>query len=130
MDRLGVRYVDEIVSEQAVDPIDWRQYIAPSLLGDPDAPWLDQRVKRSLQQVSMSIDDDGINLRHGYVRNSEDAAFRSTYVIDTDVFTERRLPFVPGDLLERADRYHRWAWNLFRRSITPAAIELLGGAEE
>ncbi len=130
IERLGIRYVDEIVSEDAVAIPDWQRYIVPSLLGDADAPWIDARVKRSLQQVSMSIGDDGINLRHGYVKNPDGSEYPSTYVIDTDIFTEQHVPFDVDGLLERADRYHRWAWNLFRRSITPGAIELLGGTEE
>jgi hypothetical protein len=32
-------------------------------------------------------------------------------------------------MLGRLDRYHDWAWNLFRRSITSAGVELLGGTE-
>jgi len=129
VDRLGIRYVDELVSEHAVRVPDWQQYIAASLLGEAEAPWIDERVTRSFHQVSMSIGDDGVNLRHGYVMNPEESQYRSTYVIDTDIFTAQPVPFDVEGLLERADRYHRWAWNLFRRSITPAAIELLEGAE-
>lgn len=130
VERLGIRYVDEIVSTEAAAIPDWRRYIAPSLFGDADAPWIDARVKRSIQQVSMSIDDNGINLTHGFVRNPAGAEYPSTYVMDTDIFTEQHVPFVVDELLARADLYHRWAWNLFRRSITPAAIELLGGTAE
>jgi uncharacterized protein (TIGR04255 family) len=99
-------------------------------MGDVNAPWMDARVKRSLQQVSMSIGDDGVNMTHGYVRNADGSEYPSTYVIDTDIFTEQPVAFDVGGLLERADRYHRWAWNLFRRSITPATIDLLGGEHE
>lgn len=130
IERLGIRYVDEIVSADAAAIPDWQRYIAPNLFGEADAPWIDARVKRSIQQVSMSIDDDGINLTHGYVKNPDGSEYPSTYVMDTDIFTEQHVPFDVNELLERADRYHRWAWNLFRRSITPAAIELLGGTEE
>lgn len=127
VERLGIRYVDEIVSVETTAVPDWQAFIAPSLLGHADAPWIDGRVKRSLQQVSMSIGDDGLNLTHGYVRNPDGSEYPSTYVMDTDIFTEQPVAFDLEELLERADRYHRWAWNLFRRSITPAAVELLGG---
>lgn len=130
IERLGIRYVDELVSVDAHTIPDWRRFIAPSLIGDIDAPWMDARVKRSLHQVSMSIGDDGLNLTHGYVRSPGGSEHPSTYVIDTDVFTEQPVPFDVEGLLERADRYHRWAWNLFRRSITAATIDLLGGEQE
>lgn len=130
VERLGVRYVDELVSAEAHTIPDWQRYVAPTLIGDVNAPWMDARVKRSLQQVSMSIGDDGINMTHGYVRNADGSEYPSTFVIDTDIFTEQPVPFDVEGLLERADRYHRWAWNLFRRSITPATIDLLGGEHE
>lgn len=130
VERLGVRFVDEIVTDHAAVIPDWQRYIGPSLLGKSDAPWNDSRVKGSIQQISMTIGDDGINLSHGYVKNPEESEYPSTYVIDTDVFTEQQVPFDVDRLLERADRYHLWAWNLFRRSITSAAIDLLGGTTE
>lgn len=130
VERLGVRYVDEIVSADTTTFPDWQPFVAPSLFGHAEAPWIDTRVKRSIQQVSMSIEDNGINFTHGYVKNPEGSEFPSTYVMDTDVFTEQPVPFDVDALLGRADRYHRWAWNLFRRSITPAAIDLLGGTAE
>lgn len=130
VERLGIRYIDEMVTADAVALPDWEQYIAPSLFGNSDAAWIDPRVKRSIQQVSMSIEDNGINFTFGYVKNPDGAPYPSTYVMDTDIFTEQPIPFDVDALLGRADRYHQWAWNLFRRSITPAAIGLLGGAAE
>lgn len=127
--RFGVRYVDQIQAPGVATASDWRPYIEQSLLGPEGALLFDDRIVQGLQQLSFRMNEDAINLRHGYVRNEATADFPSTYVIDSDLFTETEQPFDVPAILARADRYHDWAWNLFRRSITPAAVDLLGGDE-
>lgn len=128
--RIGVRYVDQIQVAGAATPTDWRTYIESSLIGSADSIAFDDRILQALQQLSYSIDDNVINVRHGYIRNDPGSDFPSTYVIDTDLFTQTDLPFDPAAIFDRLNRYHDWAWSLFRRSITPATVELLGGSEE
>lgn len=128
--RIGLRYVDQIQAPKVATPADWRSYITPGLLGGADSLVFDERLIHGLQQLSFQIDDSAINVRHGYVRNPPVADFPSTYVIDTDLFTEVEQAFEWAAILERIDRYHDLAWNIFRRSITPAAVDLLGGIEE
>jgi len=125
--RFGVRYVDQIQAPGIATPSDWRQYIEPSLLGAADSLIFDDRIAQGLQQLSFRMEEDVINLRHGYVRNDATADFPSTYVIDSDLFSETERPFDVPAILTRADRYHDWAWSLFRRSITPTSVELLWG---
>lgn len=127
--RIGVRYVDQIQAPGVGTPADWRRYIVPSLLGAEDSLIFDERIAQGLQQLTFRIGEDAINVRHGYVRNDITADFPSTYVIDSDLFTDAEQPFEVPAILERSNRYHDWAWSLFRRSITPAAVELLGGIE-
>lgn len=128
--RIGLRFVDQIQAPGVATPSDWQTYIVPSLIGGADSLIFDERLIQGLQQISIRVDDSAINLRHGYVKNPPDADFPSTYVIDTDLFTEDAHPFDWEAILDRVNRYHDWAWNLFRRSITPATVELLGGTEE
>lgn len=127
--RIGLRYVDQIQAPGIATPSDWRPYIVPSLLGAEDDLIFDERLVQGLQQLSFRIEDDGINVRHGYVRNAANADFPSTYVIDTDLFTETEQVLEVPVILKRMERYHDWAWSLFRRSLSPAAVELLGGVE-
>lgn len=130
VERLGLRFVDQIQAPDVATPSDWREYIVPSLIGDADSLVFDDRLIQGLQQLSFRLDDSTVNLRHGYVQNPAAADFPSTYVIDTDLFTETEQAFDWAAILERVNRYHDWAWNLFRRSITPAAVGLLGGTED
>jgi uncharacterized protein (TIGR04255 family) len=128
--RIGLRYVDQIQARNVATPSDWREYIVPGLIGGADSLIFDERLVQGLQQLSFRIDDSAINVRHGYVQNPPEADFPSTYVIDTDLFTETEQAFDWAAILDRINRYHDLAWNLFRRSITPAAVDLLGGTEE
>ena len=130
VERLGLRFVDQIQAPGVATASDWREYIVPSLIGEPDSLIFDDRVIQGLQQLSFRMDDSTINLRHGYVQNPAEADFPATYVIDTDLFTETEQGFDWAAILERVNRYHDLAWTLFRRSITPAAVHLLGGTEE
>jgi uncharacterized protein (TIGR04255 family) len=128
--RIGLRYVDQLQVSTVVTPLDWQNYIAPGVIGSPDSLIFDDRLVQGIQQLSFRMDDSVINMRHGYVQNPAEADFASTYVIDTDAFTETEQPFEWPSILDRITRYHDWAWSLFRRSLTPAAVELLGGTEE
>ena len=128
--RIGLRYVDHVQAPNVATPSDWRDYIVPGLVGGAESLIFDERIVQGIQQLSFVMEESVINLRHGFVRNSAEADFPSTYVIDTDAFTEAEHAFEWTAILERITRYHGWAWNLFRRSLTPAAVELLGGIEE
>jgi uncharacterized protein (TIGR04255 family) len=126
--RVGLRFIDQLQAPDLALPTDWRPYIDSGLIGAENSLVFDPRLVQGLQQLAFRIDDSGINMRHGYIRNDEDADFPSTYVLDSDIFTTTEQPFDVSAILERLDRYHDWAWNLFRRSITSAGVELLGGA--
>lgn len=128
--RIGLRYVDQLQAPGVESPADWQAFIVRALIGDPASLVFDERLVTALQQLSFRIDDDAINVRHGYVRNGPDADYPSTYVIDSDLFTEIESPFEWNGIAEKLDRYHGWAWTIFRRSITDAAVELLGGTPE
>jgi uncharacterized protein (TIGR04255 family) len=127
--RVGLRFIDQLQARDVSLPTDWRPYIDSGLIGMENSLIFDPRLVQGLQQLAFRIDDSGINMRHGYIRNDGDADFPSTYVLDSDIFTTTEQPFEVSAMLGRLDRYHDWAWNLFRRSITSAGVELLGGTE-
>lgn len=127
VDRLGLRFVDELPGDGARMITDWTHLLTADLLGSENSPARDERAVRTLQFVSLDMGGDTINLRHGYTRNLGDAGPASVYLIDTDV-SSQNVPWDIPDLLERADRYHDWAWKLFIRSVTDHAKAVLGEA--
>jgi uncharacterized protein (TIGR04255 family) len=128
--RIGLRYVDQLQAPKVATPADWREYIVPGLIGGPDALIFDERLVQGIQQLSFVMDESVINVRHGFVRNPAEADLPSTYVIDTDAFTEAEQAFDWAVILKLMTQYHGWAWSVFRRSLTPAAVELLGGTQD
>lgn len=128
--RFGIRYVDEITIDGLSTIEDWSRALAAGVLGDPDGLGRDPRVLRTEQRVIIPVDEDIVNVLYAFVRNVEpDASPASTFVIDTDVYTEQAQPWSSDSLIERAERYHTWITNVFVRSLTADGIRLLGGAE-
>ncbi|MDR2566394.1 MAG: TIGR04255 family protein [Bifidobacteriaceae bacterium] len=134
IERVGLRYVDEIrVPTDGLEP-DWADWIAPDLLAPelPDEFTLVQQ--QSLILYSVNRGSDSLALRYGAVNGP--SAFASTayltraevqsgpyFLLDTDAFW---LP-KPGDplaeprtevLMKMADRLHVPAKAAFERSIT------------
>lgn len=127
VDRLGLRFVDELPGDGARTITDWGRLVTADLLGSESGPARDVRAVRTLQLVSLDMGGETINLRHGYTRNPGDAGPASVYLIDTDA-SAQNVAFDIPDLLARADRYHDWAWKLFIRSLTDEAKAVLGEA--
>lgn len=127
--RLGLRYVDELRNATARTIADWRRFLRPDLLGTAGGDLLADHVTRTQERISLSVEDSGVTLQHGFVQNEAGVADPSIYTIDTDLFTTRQLAFDIDAILERLERYHRWAWNLFRGSITDEMLNALGEAQ-
>jgi len=129
VDRLGLRFVDEIPSDGSRTIGDWARLVGPSLLGAEDSPARDPRIVGTIQHVVIDMGEgDTINLRHGYSRIEGQPGPESVYLLDTDASVQN-VPWDIDDLLARAGRYHAWAWNLFIRSLTEGGRDVLGRAE-
>lgn len=126
--RFGLRYVDEIAVEGVVTTTDWARVIAPSALGADGSLARDPRAIRTEQRVIIPLGEDGVNVLHALVRDPANLG-SSTFVIDTDLFTESPQPWDSASIIERAVRYHLWMTNIFVRSLTAEGIQLLGGSE-
>jgi len=50
VERLGLRFVDQIQAPGVATASDWREYIVPSLIGEPDSLIFDDRVIQGLQR--------------------------------------------------------------------------------
>jgi uncharacterized protein (TIGR04255 family) len=125
IDRLGLRFVDELAFDGVTTVEDWQTYVTPSLLGAAGAPQIDARTRHSVQVTDLAMEGAVIRLRHEYSRNEAGSSPASTYLIDNDAFSDRNQPWDIDALLGQADTYHDWAWKLFRRSLTDATIALL-----
>jgi uncharacterized protein (TIGR04255 family) len=125
--RFGLRYVDELTVDGALTIDDWSDLLSESLIGTPDGLARDPRVLRTLNQATIAIEDDLVNVRQGFTGRSGGEPVESVYVIDTDMATTRPEPWSVDAVMARAERYHVLMTNIFVRSLTPAGIERLGG---
>lgn len=129
LSRVGLRYVNEISHTGAERIEDWAQLLDPAMIAFTTGPRIGPRVRRTLEQISLELDDDGITLRHGFVSRADlpDTAPSSVYLIDVDAFSDSPGERDTDALMARFERYHAYAWTLFRGSLGPDLVEALGG---
>jgi uncharacterized protein (TIGR04255 family) len=126
VDRFGVRYINQLWHPEARSAEDWTRFLNRQLMGSIASDVLAPRVAQATEQVLMVVGSDGASVRRTYALNPEGAEAPSTVVLDLDLFSATAFPFDAGEILGRFDRYHKWAWNLFRRSITDEMANALG----
>lgn len=115
--RLGLRFIDEIVDPVVRSPADWRTWIRPELLGVVTDEILGPSV-RSCQQL-VELQGPGslrVNLRHGSQPQPDGHSY--VYLFDQDCFRAEGREFSPDDILSAADQLHHLALGVFQASIT------------
>ena len=122
--RIGLRYIDQITRPKIGKPVDWAPYIVPELLGPVLHPGFGEAITGAQQQLELDI-GDGVRcgLRHGFLRDAQ-SGDQLTYVLDTDVFRDGTRRYDNGQILADADRFHDVALALFRASITPDLMKV------
>ena len=130
VDRFGIRYVNQLWHPGVRSVEDWGRFLRPELMGAIASTTLSARVIRSSGQIWLAVGDDGGSIRHLYAQNPERVEPPSTVLLDFDLFSAGSFPFNSLEIMTRFDRYHKWAWNLFRQSITDEMVESLGVNQE
>jgi uncharacterized protein (TIGR04255 family) len=114
--RVGLRYVDELRIAGVVAPADWAGRIAPSFLG----PAHDPEVGPSVTSIQQAVEIEGpggakVVLRHGTVLTAEG---RPAYLLDHDCHHDGGRPFGTEELVREYDSLHLLALGVFQRAIT------------
>lgn len=127
--RVGLRYVNELTYPGAAQVSDWVALLDPSMTVFANSERIAARVRRSLEHVTLDMGDDQISFRHGFVgpRDLRDKSHESVYLVDVDVYSDKRRESNVAEQMATFERYHQWAWTLFRGSIGPELVEALGG---
>jgi len=129
VDRFGVRYINQLAHTDARSVEDWSRFLDTELMGSIASPVLSSRVVRASDQAWLAVGIDGGSIRRVYSQNPAGVTPSSVIVLDFDLFSAEPFPFGIEEIGARFDRYHKWAWNLFRRSITDEMVSALGEAE-
>lgn len=134
IERIGLRYIDEIRVPTSGDPFDWREWVAPSLL-PPAHEGLQPLQQQAAVQYQVGDPEDTLTLRYGAVNGPpavvvgpnlirvDPPASGPYFLLDTDAawtlgpgspVPELSLDFV----VETANRLHAPAEGLFEALVT------------
>jgi len=123
--RVGLRYVDRLVDQDAFTPVAWRGRVVDSLLGPISDPTLGDRVINSQQQVDLTIGDNRqALLRHGpFTDGAMHGAI--SYILDIDVFDTTTTTFDIKDALHVTDELNKQALSLFQSALSEPYLATL-----
>lgn len=124
--RLGLRFIDELKHPEARTLIDWSRFIEPDLLGTAATEQFAGLTTRAGEQITLIEGDDAATITHAYTQSPRGADPPSTYVIDVDCFTAKAFALERELLRSKLERYHTAAWNLFRGNVRQPLIDALG----
>ncbi|MCZ7662717.1 MAG: TIGR04255 family protein [Thermoleophilia bacterium] len=121
-ERIGIRYVNEMLPP---DNGTCLEYVVPSLVGVVGEETIIPRLRQSLQELLLELNDDRMNIRHGVVP-SEGGLM---YVLDIDAFVQARGAFRQDVIFPTLQSLKDSVWSFFRGSVTDALIRDFGGEE-
>jgi uncharacterized protein (TIGR04255 family) len=133
--RLGLRYVNRLIFDDAETVSDWRGLVRPELLGmaATDALAADESILHSFGQTRFAHAESQIVARYGYMEQgvTTDPAVEPSklpsFLLDVDHFDVRRFDEVSVPFaLEQLDDFHEDIHRLFSWCLTDEARELLG----
>jgi uncharacterized protein (TIGR04255 family) len=123
--RLGLRYINEIDINDG-DPLDWKKYIYPPLLGLFSFSVEDARPTRIFHNIESVFDD--FNLRFQFGINNPDYPApirRKIFVLDYDAY--HKGPIEPTEIFILLDKYHLRIQKMFESNITQDLRDIMNG---
>jgi uncharacterized protein (TIGR04255 family) len=128
VERLGMRYVNEIHHPDALTADAWKGRIVDHFLGVLASDLArTNKIEQSLQEISLlGKANEKLVIRQGFLpegttvvpmpsANADQGPF---YLLDMDHFTTAATEFAVGDVLTLADRFHDENWRMFRAAVT------------
>lgn len=126
--RVGLRFIDQLRHPDVQAPRDWREWIAPTLLGPLSDDAVADHVLSTQHAFELGIGDGrSAAVRHGCLFDS--AAKSWIYVLDYDCSIQRASRFSVDELLSVAENLHTLSLQLFQGSLTEKLLAYLGGHE-
>ena len=116
--RVGLRYVNRLVDEQARTVAAWVGRVAPSFLGPVGHQELGPLITAAQQQVDLAFSEtQGAIVRHGPFRD-ESRSRSVSYLLDIDCFDSTPSRFEVREISERAEVLNRTAARVFQYVLT------------
>jgi uncharacterized protein (TIGR04255 family) len=130
-ERVGVRYTQRLTAEEDLERIG--ELVRPEVLGASAVHADGRSFELCLTQTQTRFDDVTLSSRWGLLPPGAavDAVIAPlptrSWVMDLDVFDERREPFSPKALADRALSHSRRQYQFFRWAVQPAFLARFGG---
>jgi uncharacterized protein (TIGR04255 family) len=134
VERVGVRYVNQIVDPQLIDHLG--EYVRPEVLGYsslvPVTPGT--RLVSNVNQALYSVEEVMLQVRSGIIPAGQTvdpavpAATTESWVLDLDAFNGNTLPFSVPDVLDAAGKLSDTAYDFFKLVVTDGFIREFSGA--
>ncbi len=120
---MGLRYINVIRrSELGIENQPWKDLISPGIIGLLGAVEHETDVQVEQTVAILRLDDNkSVRLSHGLSRAEAD--LEQYYLIDNDIFTEKRLEVLNAEAT--LDSLHHSSRRLFRACITDRLHEAL-----
>jgi uncharacterized protein (TIGR04255 family) len=122
--RLGLRYVNQLASDEGMTLAAMRGRVNPSLLAPFDEDGFPYDVSSSLQELRLQGEDAKGTLRHGLQIAATSAApgreetQHAFYVLDLDFYDDEPKPYDEKVQLDSLKLFNTRIWDIFRWSIT------------
>ncbi len=117
--RVGLRYVNRLIDDDAETPQAWIGRIKPAVIGPVADPVFGPRMASAQQQLELDLGEAaGALVRHGAFKDPA-ARGACSYLIDTDVFSTKSQRFDVAGILEVARTLNITALSLFQQIVTP-----------
>lgn len=134
VERTGVRYIQRLTEPDDLARL--AEYLRPEVAGPCTLSDDGALIALCLTQTQATLEDTQVTARWGVLPPNAgiDAAVppveTPSWVMDIDVFDERREPFDPAALAARALEHSRRQYRFFRWAVEPAFLLRFGGDPE
>jgi uncharacterized protein (TIGR04255 family) len=134
VERMGVRYIQRLTEPDDLARLS--EYVRPEIAGVCALADDGAQINLCLTQTQAVVDDAHVTARWGVLPAAAgvDPAIEpvetSSWVMDIDVFDERREAFDPADLSQRALEHSRRQYRFFRWAVEPEFLLRFGADEE
>jgi uncharacterized protein (TIGR04255 family) len=134
VERLGVRYVCRITAEEDLERLP--ELVRPEVAGIASLNDSGVAAELSLTQSTFLLEGRQVSARwgilppHARVDPAIRAAPERSWMLDIDVFEERKRPFDAEALTNEAVAHSRTQYRFFRWAVEPAFLLRFGASEE
>lgn len=127
-ERIGLRYINQIVDPQVTRAQEWREHLDPHLLGLVLHDEIGEHLTFARQQAVLELENEvRCTINHGFGPDP-DRPGRLTYLLDVDVARSGMRPYVRAEIVASAAQFNSYALRIFQLAITPTLLERFSAA--